>query len=108
MRLADTQVTTAEVRRWRGVHLLHFQASSCSQKVRILLAEKGIAWTSHPVNLARHEKTRPWFLGINPRGVVPVLVHDGAVHVESNDLLEYIDQHLPSPTTLAALAAEGA
>lgn len=97
MRLADHQVTTDEVRRWRGVHLLHFQGSSCSQKVRILLAEKGIAWTSHPVNLARHENTRPWFLGINPRGVVPVLVHDGAVHVESNDLLEYIDQHLPSP-----------
>ena len=25
---------------------------------------------------------QPWFLGINPRGLVPVLVDDGAVHIE--------------------------
>ena len=37
-----------------------------------------------------------WFLGINPRGVVPVLVHDGIVHVESNDILEYLDANVPS------------
>jgi glutathione S-transferase len=96
MRLPDDQVRTEEVRNWNGVHLLHFQDSSCSQKVRILLSEKGIPWTPHPVNLARFENTRPWFLGINPRGVVPVLVHDGAVHVESNDIMEYLDEHLPS------------
>jgi glutathione S-transferase len=96
MRLRDDQVRTEEAKSWKGVHLLHFQASSCSQKVRILLSEKGIPWTSHPVNLARFENTRPWFLGINPRGVVPVLVHDGAVHVESNDIMEYLDEHLPS------------
>ena len=96
MRLPEGQVRTDEVRDWKGVHLLHFQASSCSQKVRILLSEKGIPWTSHPVNLARFENTTPWFLGINPHGVVPVLVHDGAVHVESNDIMEYLDEHLPS------------
>jgi len=96
MRLADDQVTTAEVRDWRGLHLLHFATSSCSQKVRILLGEKGIDWISHPVNLARHENATPWFLGINPRGVVPVLVHDGVVHVESNDIMEYLDTQVPS------------
>ena len=96
MKLPDDQVRTEEIRTWKGVHLLHFQASSCSQKVRILLSEKGIPWTSHPINLARFENTRPWFLGINPRGVVPILVHDGAVHVESNDIMEYLDEHLPS------------
>jgi len=96
MKLPDNQVRTAEVRNWTGVHLLHFQASSCSQKVRILLAEKRIPWTSHPINLTRFENTTPWFLGISPRGVVPVLVHDGAVHVESNDIMEYLDAHLPS------------
>lgn len=95
MQLDPEQVTTHEVQRWRGLHLLHFQGSSCSQKVRILLAEKEIPWQSHPVDLARKQNTTPWFLGINPRGVVPVLVRDGAVHVESNDILELLDG-LPS------------
>ena len=95
MQLSDETVTTQEVKSWQGLHLLHFQGSSCSQKVRILLAEKGIAWESHPVDLIRQAHATPWLLGINPRGVVPVLVHDGVVHVESNDIMEYLDA-LPS------------
>ena len=91
----DEAVTTEEVKSWQGLHLLHFRTSSCSQKVRVLLREKGLAWTSHPVNLAAQKHVSPWYLGINPRGVVPVLVHDGVVHVESNDILEYLDA-LPS------------
>ncbi len=41
----------------------------------------------------KHEHASPWYLGINPRGVVPV--RDGVVHVESNDILAYLDA-LPS------------
>jgi glutathione S-transferase len=98
MILADEQVATREVKGWSGLHLLHFSGSSCSQKVRILLGEKQLPWISHHVNLGRNAHVSPWFLGINPRGVVPVLVHDGQVHVESNDILEYLDS-LPSPAT---------
>ena len=83
------------VRIWRGVHLLHFDASPCSQKVRILLDEKNIDWQSHHIDLRKHQHVTPWFLSINPRGVVPVLVHDGVVHVESSDIMEYVDA-LPS------------
>ena len=95
MIVPDAHVTTDEVKSWRGLHLLHFQSSSCSQKVRVLLREKGLEWVSHPVDLARQKHVSPWYLGINPRGVVPVLVHDGVVHVESNDILEHLDA-LPS------------
>lgn len=95
MQLDPSQVRTAEVKTWRGLHLLHFAGSSCSQKVRILLREKRLDWVSHPINLARDAHVTPWFLGINPRGLVPVLVHDGQVHVESNDILAYLDA-LPS------------
>lgn len=96
MRLPDHQVTTAEVKGWRGVHLLHFRSSSCSQKVRTFLSEKRVDYVSHHMNLPRNEHVTPWFLGINPRGVVPVLVHDGVVHIESNDIMAYADT-LPSP-----------
>jgi glutathione S-transferase len=79
------EIANSAVRNWRGIHLLHYDVSPCSQKVRILLNEKNLAWRSHHIDLGKHQHVTPWFLSINPRGVVPVLVHDGAVHVESND-----------------------
>jgi hypothetical protein len=66
------------------VHVLHFIGSSCSQKLRVFLSLKKIPWQSHPIDLPGNENMQPWFLGINPRGLVPVLVHDGAVHIEGN------------------------
>jgi len=92
MIINDSKVVTSEVREWKGLQLLHFQMSTCSLKVRVLLRELGLEWVSHPINLPKHENVTAWFLGINPRGVVPVLVHDGVVHVESNDILTYLDE----------------
>ncbi len=71
--------------------------SSCSQKLRIFLNLKGIKWESHIIDLFTNENFQPWFLAINPRGLVPVLVHDGAVHIESNDIIEYLEKALPTP-----------
>ncbi|MEM8491993.1 MAG: glutathione S-transferase family protein [Pseudomonadota bacterium] len=92
MKLNRDAITTTEVLDWRGLHLLNFSQSSCSQKVRILLREKNVPYRSHEINLKKAAHTTPWYLGINARGVVPVLIHDGDVHVESNDLLHYIDK----------------
>jgi glutathione S-transferase len=97
VQLVDSDIKTGEVLGWKGVHVLHFAGSSCSQKLRIFLNLKGIAWESHPVDLHTNENFQPWFLGINPRGLVPVLVHDGAVHIESNDIIEYLEKTFPSP-----------
>ena len=91
VKLVDTDIKTREVTHWKGLHLLNFSDSSCSQKTRIALNLKKIQWTSHSINLGLQENYSPWFLGINPRGLVPVLVHDGAVHIESNDILTYLD-----------------
>jgi glutathione S-transferase len=89
------KVTTDEVQAWKGLHLLHFAGSTCSQKVRLLLGEFDLSWTSHPIALPKHENATSWFLGVNPRGLVPVLIHDGVVHVESNDILAYLDTLRP-------------
>ena len=96
-KLLAEDIKTREVLDWQGVHLLHFSGSSCSQKLRIFLNLKGIDWVSHPVDLAAQANFEPWFLGINPRGLVPVLVHDGAVHIESNDILAYLERVFPEP-----------
>lgn len=92
MQLPDSDIRTREVLGWEGVHLLHYDLSSCSQKVRILMGELGIDYISHPINLMRDEQRSNWYRGINPRALVPVLVHDGAVHIESNDIIEYLDR----------------
>ena len=97
VQLVDSDIRTREVLDWKGVHVLHFMGSSCSQKLRIFLNLKGIKWESHLVDLFTNENFTPWFLGINPRGLVPVLVHDGAVHIESNDIIQYLEKKFPTP-----------
>ena len=102
VQLIDSDIRTREVVGWQGVHVLHYTGSSCSQKLRIFLNLKGIAWESHPVDLPANENFTPWFLGINPRGLVPVLVHDGAVHIESNDIITHLEKTFPSPRLIPA------
>ena len=97
MLLNDGDVITREVTEWQGLHLFHFDLSSCSQKVRIVFRELGLPFTPHPINLMKDEQQTDWYLGINPRGEVPVLVHNGAVHTESNDIIQYIDENFASP-----------
>jgi glutathione S-transferase len=102
VQLVDSDIKTREVLGWKGVHVLHFAGSSCSQKLRVFLNLKGIPWQSHPIDLPAYENMQPWFLGINPRGLVPVLVHDGAVHIESNDIIQYLEQKFPAPKLIPA------
>lgn len=102
VQLIDSDIKTREVLGWKGVHVLHFSGSSCSQKLRIFLNLKNIPWTSHPVDLPGYENMQPWFLGINPRGLVPVLVDDGAVHIESNDIIQYLEKKFPVPRLVPA------
>jgi glutathione S-transferase len=102
VQLVDSDIKTREVLGWKGVHVLHFMGSSCSQKLRVFLNLKGIEWQSHPVDLPHYENMQPWFLGINPRGLVPVLVHDGAVHIESNDIIQYLEQKFPTQRLIPA------
>ena len=102
VQLVDSDIKTREVLEWRGVHVLHALGSSCSQKLRIFLNLKGIAWQSHVMNLEANENYQPWFLGINPRGLVPVLVRDGAVHIESNDIIMVLEREFPAPRLIPA------
>jgi len=94
------EIRTKEVLEWKGIHLLHFSNSSCSQKTRIFLNLKGIDWISHSVNLVTDENYSDWFLGINPRALVPVLVDDGNVHIESNDIIQYLENKFPEPSLI--------
>ena len=91
MKLDKSDIKTKEILDWKGIHLFHFSGSACSQKLRIFFNIKNIDWNSHVINLIKQEQFSKWFLGINPRGLVPTLVHDGDVHIESNEIMSYLD-----------------
>ena len=80
-----------------GLHLYHYGLSNCSQKVRMVLAEKGLGWTNHYVDLAKGEHTTEAYRRVHPNGVVPALVHDGTILIESSDIMEYLDECFPEP-----------
>ena len=86
-----------DIRSMRGIHLYQYFLSNCAQRVCIALEEKGLAWTPHPINLFTQENTREEYFRINPKGLVPALVHDGVVITESIDILRYIEERFPEP-----------
>jgi glutathione S-transferase len=78
------------------LELYHHGSSACSAKVRFALAEKELAWTSRYVDILAGEQFKPEFIALNPKAVVPVLVHDGAVIVESTVICEYLEESFPA------------
>lgn len=74
-----------------ALELYHHGSSACAAKVRFALAEKQLPWISHYVDILRGEQFDAKFLALNPKAVVPVLVHDGSVVVESTVICEYVE-----------------
>ena len=79
------------------LELYHNNMSVCAQKVRLTLAEKGIAATEHHLNLRAGDQQQPDYRKLNPKAYVPTLVHDGAVVTESTVICEYLDEVFPDP-----------
>ncbi|MER2537032.1 MAG: glutathione S-transferase family protein [Rhizobiaceae bacterium] len=72
--------------------------STCSQKVRICLAEKGVEFTEIKLRLDKKEQLDPAYIKLNPNAVVPTLVHDGRPIVDSSVICEYLDEIIPEPS----------
>ncbi|MBT5940470.1 MAG: glutathione S-transferase family protein [Rhodospirillaceae bacterium] len=81
----------------KGLHLWHGELSSCSQRVRITLAEKGLEWESYIISIPDNEHATPEFQAINPKGLVPAFVDNGTLLIESCDIIDYLDQKYPKP-----------
>jgi glutathione S-transferase len=77
--------------------LYHNDMSTCSQKVRLVLAEKNLDWEDGHLNLRAGEHQKEWYIKLNPRAVVPTLIDGDIVVPESNVINEYIDERFPDP-----------
>jgi len=79
------------------ITLYHHGSSVCAGKVRIVLAEKNLPWEGIYVDILRGDQFDPAYMKLNPKAVVPTLVHDGKVIVESSVICEYLDEAFPEP-----------
>ena len=71
--------------------------STCSQRVRFVLNAKGLPFTERKLDLLAGDQLKPDYLALNPNGVVPTLVHDGDVVIDSSVIIEYLDEVFPDP-----------
>lgn len=91
-----------------ALELYHHGSSACAAKVRFALGEKRLPWASRYVDILAGEQFRPEFLAVNPKAVVPVLVHDGHTIVESTVICEYLDEVFPGQPLYPQAALERA
>lgn len=78
--------------------LYHNALSLCSMKTRLCLAELGVPYKSHPIDLIEtgcYENIRPRLLSVNPGGTVPVLLHQGHPIYESHEQIRYAARFAP-------------
>ena len=75
--------------------LYHHGSSVCAAKVRLAMAEKDLQWNGVYIDILKGEQFNPDYLKLNPKGVVPTLVHDDLVIPDSTVIIEYLDQIAP-------------
>ena len=84
------------------LELWHECNSVHSFKLCVARAEKKLDWTGHRLELLKFEHLQPDYLRLNPNGVVPTLVHDGRVILESSVICQYLDEAFPEPADFTA------
>jgi glutathione S-transferase len=80
-----------------AIKLYHAVPSSNSDRVRIALHEKGLAYEGIKLDLAKRDQKTPEHLQRNPYGKVPVIDDGGNVLFESCIINEYLDEKYPVP-----------
>ena len=91
------------------LELYHHGSSVCAAKVRFALAEKGVdVDKSHYIDILAGEQFTDEYKKINPKAVVPSLVHDDKVLNESTVICEYLEETHPEPNLIGNSALERA
>jgi maleylpyruvate isomerase len=82
--------------------LYNFFRSGTSHRLRIALNLKGLAYEYVPVDLRSEQHLGAEYKALNPQGLVPALVDDGRVLIQSPAIIEWLEERYPSPALLPA------
>lgn len=83
-----------------GLQLYSYWRSSAAYRVRLALAWKGLAAEIIPIDLRQGVQGQPAYTALNPQGLVPLLVADGAALSQSLAIIEYLEETHPAPPLL--------
>ena len=86
------------------VTLYHWEPNANSGKPMLALEEKGVAWSSHYIDMIAFDQHQPEYLAINPQGTIPAMTHSGPlghlVLTESTAIMEYVDEAFDGPALM--------
>uniref|UniRef100_A0A803YRS9 GST N-terminal domain-containing protein n=1 Tax=Meleagris gallopavo TaxID=9103 RepID=A0A803YRS9_MELGA len=89
--------------------LYHWTQSFSSQKVRLVIAEKGLPCEERDVSMPLLEHKEPWFMRLNLGEEVPVIIHRDNIISDYNQIIDYMERNftgenvpqlIPEPGTL--------
>ncbi|XP_062283456.1 ganglioside-induced differentiation-associated protein 1-like 1 isoform X3 [Scomber scombrus] len=73
--------------------LYHWTQSFTSQKVRLVINEKGLVCDERDVSMPLQEHKEPWFMRLNLGEEVPVFLHGDAIISDYNQIIDYMEKN---------------
>jgi maleylpyruvate isomerase len=80
--------------------LYNFFRSGTSHRLRIALNLKGLDYEYVPIDLRAEQHLGAAYKALNPQGLVPALVDDGRVLIQSPAIIEWLEERYPTPPLL--------
>ena len=88
------------------VTLYHWEPNANSGKPMLALAEKGVAFDSHYIDMLEFDQHKPEYLAVNPQGTIPAMTHGDKVLTESTAIMEYVNDAFPGADLMPADAQD--
>ena len=85
-----------------------FFRSGTSHRLRIALNLKGLSFDAVAVDLRTEQHSAKAYKAINPQGLVPALVSNGEVYIQSPAIIEWLEETHPQPPLLPVGATDRA
>ncbi|KAL1020626.1 hypothetical protein UPYG_G00002620 [Umbra pygmaea] len=87
--------------------LYHWTQSFTSQKVRLVINEKGLLCEERDVSLPIAEHNEPWFMRLNLGEEVPVFIHGDTIVSDYNQIIQYLEANFVGETVAQLIPDAG-